>query len=486
MQADEQSDLYRWIASNVPGATLKNAGAFISHAPADLVGRYAIGDVVRTRHLFDLLKKQIDDLEMNAAYDRERKLMPTLVYGTKDGIRLDRDTLEYHETVYTKALDRAKGTIHTIVGVHPDDSNEAFADGLDRIGAVSEWILTPTKKRSFAKGNIHISHPELKAVYEYAGALETCLSTFIRPWLEYSRLDGRIHPNWNQVRQARTDRDSKGTRTGRLSSDGPNFQNVPNEFRDRTGHPLVIPEGLVPLPVMRRYCLPEEGHVWLKRDFSSQEIRILAHFEDGTLCEAYRINPDLDPHEMARQIINTLVGVLYARKDVKITGFGIIYGIGARGLSIQLGQPQDDAYRIKEAYLTAMPGVRNLMDSVQRRGRNNQPIRTWGGRLYYSEPSKVIEGRLRDFHYKLLNYLIQGSAADQTKEAINDWRDARRWNHIFVATVHDEINLSAPREEASEAMRLLREAMDADRFDVPFRSEGFMGDNWADLVEYEG
>src|SRR5262249_36062006 len=141
------------------------------------------------------------------------------------------------------------------------------------------------------------------------------------------------------------------------------------------------PDGLALYPEMRSYCLPEYGHVWIKRDFSSQEIRILAHFEDGSLCEAYRGNPNLDPHQMARELIHKMIGVLYARKDVKITGFSIIYGTGATGLSGQLHRSYQEAAEIKEAYLAAMPGVRDLMRDVQRRGKSGQPIRTWGGRI---------------------------------------------------------------------------------------------------------
>jgi DNA polymerase I-like protein with 3'-5' exonuclease and polymerase domains len=121
------------------------------------------------------------------------------------------------------------------------------------------------------------------------------------------------------------------------------------------------------------------------------------------------------------------------------------------------------------------------MDDVQARGKAGQPIRTWGGRIYYVEPSKTVNGRWMDFAYKLLNYLIQGSAADQTKESINDWWDARLGPEVFMATVHDEVNISAPKDRAVECMRILRECMNKDRFDVPVLSEGFIGPNWADL-----
>jgi DNA polymerase I-like protein with 3'-5' exonuclease and polymerase domains len=485
---DEQTKLYEWIMANVPECTsIKEAGAYISRAPFHLVAPYAIGDVVRTRKLFDLLYSQIVDQGMEPAYDRERRLLPTLLQATKRGIRLDRPLLAGHTEAYESCLIECENRLTGILGENAFASDGALADALEACGAVENWVLTPKSgKRSMSKDNLVITRPDVKILMDYRSNLQTCLQTFMRPWLKFSELDGRLHPNWNQVRQSRNDKgDSKGTRTGRLSSDSPNFQNVPTEFVDATGAPLPVPDGLHPLPQIRRYCLPEEGHVWLKRDFSSQEIRILAHFEDGSLCEAYRANPDLDPHQMAMELIAQMIGILYARKKIKITGFSIIYGTGGPGLAGQLGCPVDEARSIKAAYLDAMPGVRDLMWDVQARGKRGEAIRTWGGRLYLAEPAKIINGQWRDFAYKLLNYLIQGSAADQTKESINDWEDSRNWESIFLATVHDEINISAPKASCDEHMRILRLAMDKDRFDVPMRSEGFIGENWADLKEYD-
>lgn len=492
MSADEQTELYNWILANVPQATKKTAGAYIALAPGGLVGRYAVGDVVRTRRLFDLLKAKIDEQGMEKAYDRERRLFPLVLAGTRRGIRVDRSALEADETTYSRDLEKATEQLAGRLGISADDvdMDERLADGLEKSGAVTEWTLTKTGKRSMSKDNLKIAIPEIKILMEYRSALATCLQTFIRPWIAFSSNDGRLHPNWNQVKQYREGgnwNDKKGTQTGRLSSDSPNFQNVPTEFTTQTGAPLPVPDGLHSLPIMRRYCLPELGHVWLKRDFSSQEIRILAHFEDGSLCEAYRANPGLDPHEMARQIAHGIVGILYARKDIKITGFSIIYGSGVNGLSGQLQRPYAEAAEIKEAYLAAMPGVRDLMRDVQRRGRSGQPIRTWGGRVYFAEPSKTVDGRIWDFSYKLLNYLIQGSAADQTKESLCEWLERRHpeSQSVFLATVHDEINISAPQDSWQQEMKFLKECMNADRFDVPMLSEGFYGPNWADIEACE-
>jgi len=484
---EEQAELHQWILENIPESTPKSAGAYISLAPGELVGRYAVGDVVRTGALFNLLYKRIIEDGMGPAYDRERRLFPVLYNGTRRGIRVDRDSLALAEKSYSDSLMQGRERLAALLGcgVAELDHTESFADALELSGAVTSWVRTKTGKRSLSKDNLTIAIPAVKELMDYTGALSTCLQTFIRPWLVFSESDGRLHPNWNQVRQAYGDRGNKGTQTGRLSSDTPNFQNVPTEFVDATGAPLATPEGLLHLPRLRRFCLPEDGHVWLKRDFSSQEIRILAHFEDGGLCEAYKTDPNLDPHEMARQLVNNLIGVLYSRKSIKITGFSIIYGSGARGLSGQLGSTYDEANQIKNSYLAAMPDVRDLMYEVQRRGRSGGYIRTWGGRIYYTEPSKVIEGQLREFSYKLLNYLIQGSAADQTKQSIIDWEAMRDPNNIFLATVHDEINISVPIDYWHEGMLELREAMNADRLDVPMLSEGFVGPNWADLEACE-
>jgi DNA polymerase I-like protein with 3'-5' exonuclease and polymerase domains len=179
-------------------------------------------------------------------------------------------------------------------------------------------------------------------------------------------------------------------------------------------------------------------------------------------------------------MIKTLLNVDMPRKFVKITGFGIMYGRGVKNLSAALGVDEVEGKRVRDAYYSALPEVQQLSYDTRNRGKRGQYIRTWGGRVYYREPDPA-----RDLSYKLLNYLIQGSAADQTKQSMIDYDSHRSETDVLLAAVHDEINISAPIEDKGGAMRRLKEAMDADRFDVPFCSEGFAGPNWADIEEYE-
>lgn len=471
---EERDVLHEWILANIKGATPKTAGAYISLAPVELVRPYAIGDVVRTRRLFDHLHPH----QPRQAYDRERRLMPIMVEATRRGIRVDIHALARDIPTYEQAFQDVTNGLISVLGCDASvnlDSGPSLAQALDNAGLITEWRYTPKGRRSTSMPNLieTIKDPGVLQLLGYRSALKTCLGTFMRPWFELAQADGRLHPNWNQTRTTHEGY-GRGTRTGRLSSDSPNFQNVPNEFR------VEAPPGLPPLPFMRKYCLPEEGHVWVKRDFSSQEIRILAHYEDGLLAQAYNDDPDLDPHEMGRQMIRDITDQLYDRKEVKITGFSIVYGSGVNGLSQQLHCDPVKAANIKGAYLKAFPAIKSLQYDVSRTGRIGECITTWGGRKYYREPSA------RDLSYKLLNYLIQGSAADQTKQVICDWDDSREADTLFLATVHDEINISAPEDVADQRMAHLKEMMNQDYFDVPMRSEGFRGVNWFDLEETDG
>ena len=149
-------------------------------------------------------------------------------------------------------------------------------------------------------------------------------------------------------------------------------------------------------------------------------------------------------------------------------------------LGAGIGCDLDTARAIKAALKRFIPGLSWLADEMKHRSRMNQPIRTWGGRRYFCEAPKMIEGEVRSFDYKMLNYLVQGSSADMTKEAIIAY-DAARKHGRFLVTVHDEINISAPAKLAEKENRILKQVMEAVPFDVLMLSEGKMGPTWGDL-----
>jgi DNA polymerase-1 len=211
---------------------------------------------------------------------------------------------------------------------------------------------------------------------------------------------------------------------------------------------------------------------------------LLSHFEDHDLLKAYNENPRMDVHEFVAQAIFDILGLHIERRAAKAVNFGMLYGMGLGALSESMDTDVQTAKRIKAAQLSALPGLRQLQDDIKEVAKSGQPIRTFGGRTYYPEEPRVINGRLVDFVYKLLNYLIQGSAADFTKEAIIRYHKMRK-DSRFLVTVYDEINISAPKGSVKREMQSLREAMEGIEIDVPMLTDAKSGPNWGSITKYE-
>lgn len=468
-----------------------NFGAWISRAPGDLVGKYADGDTLRTEALFKWGYDTVVEMGMLEAYQREQKLMPILLRNEREGVNADRAGLERDLAVYEAQLAKAETWLRKTLKA-PDldfEKDRELADVLDREGVITEWTYTATGLKSMNKKVLKAHHWNNKKVFQvlgYRNKLATCVQTYFRPWIAMAHATGgRVHSGWNQTRN---DRDA-GARTGRLSGGSPglNFMAVAKDFEDKGdgwSHPdfLTGKNALEHLPLMRQYLIPDSPkHWWGRRDYNQQELRILGHFEDGKLMEAYRNNPRLDVHRFVQESIKELLGIELPRTPIKTLNFGLIYGQGVASMAEKLSRSVEEVQSFRQAQFSALPGLKELDRTIKARGRNNQPITTWGGRVYYCEEPKVIQGRLRTFEYKLLNYLIQGSAADCTKEALIRYEQVDHPDARFVVTVHDEVNISAPKGAFKREMLKLRDVMMSVEFDLPMMSDAEFGPNWAKM-----
>lgn len=507
-KADERNRLHEWLKDNgfIKNVDQKNAGEFYCKAPGDIVGEYANGDTDRTEALFDLLYDRTLEAEMGGAYDTERELMPILLENERDGMRVDLPRLKRDIQRFEAAQAKSDAWLRKRLKA-PDlnvDSDAELAEALDAAGVVTQWVTTKTGKRSTAKKNMTIDmfgDKRVAGVLAYRNRLQTCLSIFMRPWYETAaKSGGRIFTHWNQVRQSHGDEGTVGARTGRMSC-SPNFQNVPKDWYDKADgwtpelfavvrKLLNVPE----LPLMRQYILPEKGHEFGHRDYNQQEPRILAHFEDDKLCAQYNEDPTTDFHNFARDLIRDVTGDEYERRYVKQVNLALIYAMGNGSLALKLGVDIKKAKQIRDAHRKALPGLAELEREVKARGLAKKPIRTWGGRLYYCEPPKLVNkpgawnhGRMQTFEYKLPNYLIQGSAADCTKRAIIAYAktNPKKRGARFLVTVHDECNISAPKSKIKQEMLILRDCMENVRnaagqgFGVPMRTDAKKGPCWA-------
>lgn len=504
MPPEEQEIVGEWLLENqpVPGVRVnrgKNGGnyfgAYYSWAPGDVVGEYADGDTVRTEAIFNKLYGEIVERGMLGAYNRERQLSLILLEMERQGLRIDLDALRSDVDMYTNWMSKIESWIIKTIKAPVDinlNAGQQLVEAMINSGYADESLMPRTATGKIATNKdallAGVTDKKLLAVLNYRERLKTCLGTFMRPWLETAELSGGlIYTIWNQTRTP----DSVGTRTGRLSST-PNFQNIPKEFAPIFDHekpgsklPKSPWKDIPRLPKVRCYVIPFDGDVLIDRDFSQQEIRILAHFDGGSMMEDYQEDPWLDFHDVAKGKLAEQ-GLFYDRKPVKNTNFGLIYGMGVGTLAEKNGTTVEEAKELKAAILRLYPGLKEMYTEMRIRMQNGEPIRTWGGREYYCEPPKMVNGRMMTFDYKMVNVLVQGSAADCTKEAVIRYHAAKHKDARIILNVHDQITVSVPKEIMESEMDVLRECMESVEFDVKIMSEGSIStSNWGDLKDYD-
>lgn len=482
MPPDEQEALRDWIIDNVPGARRKKMkwGEFISEAPGDIVAPYAIGDVERTRAVFDHLHPKIVKRGMLGAYEREIELTPLTMEMEHSGVRIDvpglKNALRAFEELDAKLLKR----IHRKLRVGKDfnlNSPKQLSEALLNAGKLDAIIKTKSGGVSTKVDSLNktCNDKELLQLLSVHSVLEKYTSSFMRPWiLQAEQTNGRLLPTFNQCRGR--DEGGGGTRSGRYSSSDPNLQTVAANIEDSKNREVLLlmqdwlrKECNLDFVGLRDFFLPDEGSVMVCIDYNQQELRILAHFEQDVLMRAYLENPLLDIHTFCQQLVKKVTGIEFPRKYIKVTVFGIVYGMGVDKLAQQLGVETSVAKQVRDGIYAAIPGIRALQKELRRLADRDKPLRTWGGREYFCEEPRFDEKRRKwmSFEYKMLNYLIQPSAADCTKEGMRNVRIAVPDSRIAIQ-VHDELVCMAPSKAHGKR---IAEAMCDIKMNVPMVAE---------------
>ncbi len=313
--------------------------------------------------------------------------------------------------------------------------------------------------------NLRYDHPAVEMVLEYR-ALAKLKSTYCDGLLKVVGIDGRIHSSFNQTE----------TRTGRISSTEPNLQNIP--VRTDLGRE------------MRRFFTARPGWFLVDADYSQIELRVLAHVaDDKNMIEAFRNNDDIHritaaqvfrmPEEMVTPVM---------RSRAKAVNFGIVYGIGAFSLSKNIGVTRHEAEEYIRAYLEHYSGVRNYMEKIVERAKEQGYVETLFGRRRYLPELSSGNFNLRSFGERVArNMPIQGTAADIIKIAmirVDDRLKKENMQARLILQVHDELIVEAPENETERAARILTEEMqDTVHLSVPMVAEAKIGKTWYDAKE---
>lgn len=357
-----------------------------------------------------------------------------------------------------------------------------------------------------------IDNPLCKAILDVR-ATEKLLSTYIDKLPECILSDGRIHCSINQY----------GAKTGRMSSDSPNLQNIPSHNKD-----------------IRKMFVASEGCLLMSADFSQQEPRVMtAMCADSSMIQAYKDGKDLyasiaslafnKPYEDCLEFRpdgTTNKEGKERRSQAKSILLGILYGRGINSIAEQLHTTKQKAQQIQDKVFKGFPAIKKFeQDSIKmaqecgyvttfwgRKRRlpdmqlpefefkwkpgygdvdplsfdteitNNEvdedAVRYYTAKLhnsFYNAKLKVKAeaehegiiitdngGKIADATRQTVNARIQGSAADMSKIAaviIHNNQRLKELGFKLLIPVHDEFIAECPRENAKECAELFSDCM---------------------------
>ena len=457
--------------------------------PAMYVGEYAERDAEVTLALWQELKKEIEHQDLQSIVEVEQKVFPCILDMKIKGVRVSESQVDQLDHQLKLSYDKYIKRINDDTGIYPEVwAAKSIELVCNKLGIDDFDRTEKTQKPSFTKNYLkNHGHPVLRAIAS-ARELDKLKNTFLESIKNYVH-NGRIHADIHQLKG-----DFGGTITGRLSYSNPNLQQLPNYTNIGMG--------------IRSIFMPEEGHRWGCFDYSQQEPRLVVHYALATLgttgvqsiAEKYdnaRDNPgDLDIQKAAdfHSMVAEIADI--PRGQAKTINLGLFYGMGKAKLQAQLGVTDSVARDLLAAYHHRVPFVKQLIHHTMDRAQQRGWIRTILGRkcrfnmwepatFGMHKPQTFEEASLehgsrnikRAFTYKALNKLIQGSAADMTKQAMINLREA---GITPMIQLHDELNVSYENEQEADKIKEIMEQ--AVPLKVPNKVDFEDGECWGDIV----
>ena len=421
-------------------------------------------DAGRLADLFARMKAEITACGEDALYNEiEFPLAQVLADMTRTGVLVDKDGIEQFGVKLREELEQVLTRIHMETGsatFNPNSPKQLGEMLFDTMGlphgkkTQRGWSTDAETLESLRE------YPLVEDVLQYR-AYQKLNSTYVEGLLKVIGEDGRIHSTFNQTE----------ARTGRLSSDNPNLQNIP--IRTELGSQL------------RAYFVAKPGCVLVDADYSQIELRILAHITgDAHMQQAF-----LNGEDIHRSTAAKIYGIPQSevtprlRSSAKAINFGIMYGKGAYSLSKDIGVTVKEADAFLKNYLAAFPSVSGYMDKTIADAKANGYVSTLFGRRRTLPELASTNFNVRASGERMArNTPIQGTAADVIKLAmVRVWKRLRdeKMASRLILTVHDELIVEAPEAEAEQAARILREEMEGCvHYAVPLSTDVHTGKNW--------
>jgi DNA polymerase-1 len=396
----------------------------------------------------------------------DRELSPVLRVMERNGIKIDTKSLE---RLGKKVEVRSKKLGKEIQKIAGKEFNVASPSQLSEI--LFKKLKLPTTDLKRNKSGISTGASELlklqgkheiiPLILEYR-EISKLLSTYLQPLPKLVDQNSRLHTHFGE-----------DTRTSRLTSSEPNLQNIP--IKGKFG------------PEIRSAFVAEKGSKLISADYSQIELRVVACLaQDKVMLQAFKDGIDIHA-KTASEIFDRPVSKIthVERRVAKTVNFGVLYGISPYGLSQTLGIEQSRAAEYIMRYFKIHSGIKKYCEEQINFAKKRGYVETlFGFRRELPEINSLNRNIAESQQRMAMNTPVQGTAAEILKLAmiqINKKLTAKSYKlkARLLLTVHDELVVEAPADEAMSVAKLIKEVMESEvKLCIPIEAEVGVGDNW--------
>ena len=448
--------------------------------PAIFVGDYAEQDADLTLRLYKTMRVMIDKESLSSVYKLEMQILPIVFEMMKRGVRVDVEQAHHYKKTFKnsekKILDSIFKDTDIAVDIWAADSVAKVFDKLKIEYPRTEKTEKPSFTKDFLSKHEHPIAQKIVQAREFNKLQTTFLDTIFK-----HEKNNRIHASIHQLRDG-----VSGTVSGRFSYSNPNLQQFPSR------NPEIKKK-------IRGLFLPEEGSVWGSFDYSQQEPRLATHYAFNLGCDGaedvvniYNKDPNADFHDIVSKIANI------SRTNAKTINLGLLYGMGVKKLAEELKFDKDLVKEFLAKFHKQIPFIKDLSNRVSQYANSTGYVATLKGRkcrfelweptsfgVFKALPYDQAKEKYGRHHalqragtYKALNRLIQGSAADQTKQAMVDLYNE---GMVPLVQIHDELTLSidGSKETKNKIIDIMTNCV---KLAVPSKVDCETGKSWGDAT----
>lgn len=426
-----------------------------------------------------VLEAELDKRNLRSVFeDIEKPLLPIVEKMNVIGVKIDKEVLKDLSKTYHAELKKLERAIWKEAG---EEFNINSPKVLSEI-LFTKMGLAEKRQKKTAGGALSTKESELEKLREKSPIighilnfreLSKLLSTYIDAIPPQLDKVSRLHSTFNQM----------GAVTGRMASNNPNLQNIPN--KTELGRAI------------RKAFVPEKGFKLLALDYSQIELRLAAILSgDKKLIEIFKNGEDVHAGVAARVFKVPQDKVDKGmRIKAKTINFGILYGMGVNALRANLGGDRKEAQEFYNEYFSTFAGLAQYLDNIKAEtARKGYTETLFGRRRYFSGFKSPLPFIRASAERMAINAPIQGTQADLIKIAmkkIQDYIDETKNNeniHMMLQ-VHDELVFEVKDKYISEAVKRFKEIMEgvlapSVSRGVPIVAEANVGENWGEMEHY--